>query len=209
LALLGLTPIAVKRCQAAEPGQQFSIAYRLTEPKTLHFDDPKTFAAHLEQCQKLGCEVTHAEHAGHGDVTYKSPRWRALTVPNDELVHQWEGWLQAAGFETLHGHAEEGHAHEAGEHSHDHDHAGAAEEEVVYRLPNWATLTVQQPADADELVAIAQGLGCEVKTSKQGNSAVVSIHCPNAMHIECATHEAAEFWHAWLTKTGFEASHED
>src|SRR5688572_24240182 len=100
LTVLGVASIAAERCQAEAAGQQFSVAYRLSEPKTLHFNDPKTLAAHVEQCQKLGCEVTHGEHAGHGDVTYKSPRWKALTVPSDELVHQWEGWLQAAGFET-------------------------------------------------------------------------------------------------------------
>jgi hypothetical protein len=28
-------------------------------------------------------------------------------------------------------------------------------------------------------------------------------------HIECPSHEVAQFWQQWLTKTGFEAKHED
>ena len=96
---------------AQAPPAEATIAYRLVEPKTMHFEDPQKHAAHAEQVQKLGCEVAKNEHAGHGDVTYRCPKWKALTVANDELAHQWEEWFEGAGFETLHGHAEE---HEAG-----------------------------------------------------------------------------------------------
>lgn len=194
---------------AQSPPAESTIAYRLIEPKTMHFEDPQKYTAHSDQVKKLGCEVANNDHAGHGDVTYRCPKWRALTVASDELAHQWEGWLKGAGFETLHGHAEE---HEEGEghaHEHGHDHAEGENEEVAYQLASWVTLNPQQPADADELVAIAKGLGCEVQEARQPSGISVAIRCMSQKHIECPSHEAAQFWQQWLTKTGFEAKHED
>ena len=189
---------------AAQGPEAESIAYRLVDGKTMHFDDPQKHAAHTEQVQKLGCEVSQGEHEGHGDVTYRCPKWKVLTVANDELVHQWEEWLKGAGFETLHGHAEEHGGEQA--HAHDHAHEGAAHEEVTYRLANWVTVNTQQEGDAEELVAIAKGLGCEVEQAEQGG---IAIRCVQKMHVELPSHEAAEFWQRWLTETGFEAQHED
>lgn len=210
IALAGVAICTQARTSAAQvPPAEATIAYRLVEPKTMHFEDPQKYAAHAEQVQKLGCEVAKNEHAGHGDLTYRCPKWKALTVANDELAHQWEEWFESSGFETLHGHAED---HEAGHedaHAHEHEHGEGEHEEVTYRLANWVTLNPQQPIDADELVAIAKGLGCEVQESRQPGALSISIRCTDQKHIECPSHEAAQFWQQWLTKTGFEAQHED
>ena len=130
-------------------------------------------------------------------------------MASDELAHQWEDWLKGAGFETLHGHAEEHEGGEGHEHEHGHDHAEGEHEEVTYQLANWVTLNPQQPGDADELVAIAKGLGCEVQEARQPSGISISIRCMSPKHIECPSHEVAQFWQQWLTKTGFEAKHED
>lgn len=194
--------------QAQAPAVESTIAYRLTEPKTVHFDDDQKLAAHLGQVQKLGCEVTQGEHAGHGDVTYRCAKWKGLTVASDELAHQWEEWLKGAGFETLHGHSEE---HEEGhEHAHDHGHEhGEEAEEVTYTLSDWVTVSPKDPGEADELVAIAKALGCEVKEVREPEAIKVSFRCLDQKHIECSSHQAAEFWQQWLAKTGFKAEHAD
>ena len=196
--------------RAQTPAAESTIAFRLTEPKTIHFDDAQKYSAHLAQVQKLGCEVTQGEHAGHGDVTYRCPKWTALTVASDELAHQWEEWLEGAGFETLHGHSEEhaGDHEHADEHGHGHEH-GEEAEEVTYTLADWVTLKPNSPSDAGELVAIAKALGCEVKEARGPVTIEVSLRCADQKHIDCSSHEAAEFWQQWLSKTGFKAQHSD
>jgi len=195
-AALAILPNA----SAEEPKAETSIAYRLPDGKTMHFDDPQKAADHLQAVQKLGCEVAKAEHAGHGDVSYRCTKWKALTVENDKLAHQWQEWLTGAGFETLHGHPEDGHEH-GGAHAHEHAHEGETHEEVTYQLPGWITLHPQQEDEAKELVAIFKGLGCELREARHEGHSDLSIRCPKAMHIEVASHEAAEFWQKWLTKT--------
>jgi hypothetical protein len=200
--------VAVSQAQPAGPATESTIAFRLTEPKTVHFDDAQKLSAHLGQVQKLGCEVTQGEHAGHGDVTYRCPKWSALTVASDELAHQWEEWLEGAGFETLHGHSEE----HAGDHDHAHEHGhehGDEAEEVTYMLADWVTLKPNNPSEAGELVAIAKALGCEVKEARGPVAIEVSLRCVDQKHIDCSSHEAAEFWQQWLSKTGFKADHAD
>lgn len=209
-AWLAIAQLQIATASAQQPPTEATIAYRLVQPKTMHFEDAQKYAAHSEQVRKLGCEVSQGEHAGHGDVTYSCPKWKALTVANDDLAHQWEEWFEGAGFETLHGHAEEHEGHDdADDHGHEHAHGEVEHEEVTYRLANWLTLKPQQPGEADELVAIAKGLGCEVQESRQPTAIVISIRCADQKHIECPSHEAAQFWQQWLTETGFEAQHED
>lgn len=200
--------VATSHAQTPAPAAESTIAFRLTEAKTVHFDDAQKLSAHLEQIQKLGCEVTQGEHAGHNDVTYRCPKWTALTVANDGLAHQWEDWLKGAGFETLHGHSEE-HAAEH-EHPNEHGHEHAEEdEEVTYTLADWVTLKPNNPGEAAELLAIAKALGCEVKEARGPVAIEVSIRCIGQKHIDCSSHEAAEFWQQWLSKTGFKAEHTD
>lgn len=209
-----LAAVAVLRVNTRAFGQEThaesTIAYRLPENKTLHFDDLQKASAHLDAVKKLGCEVTPAGHDGHNDVTYRCPKWKSLTVATDELAHQWEEWFQAAGFETLHGHSEEHEGEHAGEHPEEHAHEhGEGHEEVKFRLANWVALPAQQELDAQELLAVAKALGCEVQETQQTGGPAIQIRCVEEKHLELPSHEAAEHWQQWLTKVGFEATHED
>ena len=94
---------------AAEPP---SVAYRLRQTKTVHFDDAGKAQLHLETVRKLGCEAVMDSHGGHMDVSYRLTSWKALTLVSDQTAHQWEDWMKKSGFETLHAHGE------------DHDHSG-------------------------------------------------------------------------------------
>lgn len=214
IAIFSLVVLQIQttNLSAEEHGEEATIAYRLPENKTMHFDELQKASEHLEAVKKLGCEVAPAGHDGHNDVTYRCPKWKSLTVATDELAHQWEGWLEAAGFETLHGHEEEHEAgHESGEHhaeEHAHEH-GEGHEEVKFRLANWVALTAQPGLDAEEMLTIAKALGCELQEAQFAGSAVTQIRCVEEKHLELPSHEAAEHWQQWLSKVGFEATHED
>lgn len=227
LAIFG--PIGIVAAQQAQPAQEraedSTLAYRLADGKTMHLDDAKKASDHLATVKKLGCEVSEGDHEGHGDIIYRCLKWKALTVADDKLAHQWEGWLKGAGFETLHGHAaddhdehtadHEHHAEEAKEqaeeHGHEHGHEAGKHEEVVYRLPGWVTLHPQTVDEAQELIAIAKGLGCEVREDRHEGEqhGDVSIRCAEWTHVELPTHETAETWQTWMANIGFETRHED
>lgn len=202
---------------AEEEAGQSTIAYRLLENKTLHFDNGQKASEHLAAVRELGCEVAPAAHEGHNDVTYRCPKWRALTVASDELAHQWEEWLHAAGFETLHGHDAE-HDHEHGheenanhaadpqsEHSHEHK---DEHEHVEFRAAGWVTLPPQDGVDHQELITIAKALGCEVKEAQQDSGPTLAVRCMEWKVLELQSHEATESWEKWLIKAGFEVKHE-
>ena len=100
---------------AAEPrsvAKPPSVAYRLKETKTIHFDDTRKAQLHLQTVRKLGCQAKMDDHGGHMDVSYRLTSWSALTLTTEQAAHQWEGWMKKSGFETLHAHGE------------DHDHSG-------------------------------------------------------------------------------------
>lgn len=223
LALFGPTGIVIAQ-PAQKRGEESTIAYRLTAGKTMHFDDSKKAGEHLATVKKLGCEVSQEDHEGHGDVVYRCPKWKALTLADDKLAHQWGEWLKGAGFETLHGHAADDHDHHAGEahehaedhahedvesHAHEHGHKAGKHEEVSYRLPSWVVLHPQKEDEAQELIAIVKGLGCEVREDRHEGHGDVSIRCAEWKHIELASLEAAESWQKWMTTTGFETRHVD
>lgn len=215
LALLGQISIVIAQ-PAQKPAEESTIAYRLAAGKTMHFDDAKKAGEHLATVKKLGCEVSEGEHEGHGDVAYRCLKWKALTVADDKLAHQWELWLKDAGFETLHGHAADDHDEHIGEskehaeeHAHEHDHKGDKHEEVAYRIPGWVVLHPQKEDEAQELVAIVKGLGCEVREARHEGHSDVSFRCVEWKHIDLPSHEAAEAWQKWMTTTGFETRHEE
>lgn len=122
---------------AAEPP---SIAYRLKQTKTLHFDESRKADLHLETVKKLGCEAVMENHGGHMDVSYRLTSWKSITMADEATAHKWEDWMKKSGFETLHAHGEDhahgvaaaaatdphaGHDHAAGDHA-GHDHGAAS-----------------------------------------------------------------------------------
>ena len=204
--------------QAQPPavGNPSSVAYRLRETKTIHFEDVQKAQLHLETVKKLGCEAKMDDHGDHQDVMYRLKLWTALTLADEKTAHQWEGWMKRSGFETLHAHGEDhdhdDHDHGPSEglgdgHSHDdgHDHG---EEVLSYSLPEWKTEHAQDQKGADELVAILKGLGCEVRADQHDGHGDVVFRCPRPMHLELASHKAASGWEDWLKKTGFRTQHD-
>lgn len=191
--------------------QPVAIAYRLSKWKSMHFDSGDKAKKHAAAVKKLGCETKTENHSGHIDVTYRQGAWKALTLSDDKVAHQWEAWLKGAGFETLHGHAD---SHENGKDAHaGHDHAGHdhgpnGAESIAFRLTKWKTVHYEKQSDVDQLVAIAKGLGCEVRQEKHGSHNDVAIRCTEWKHAEFPSHASAAKWEKQLQKLGFEARHE-
>lgn len=217
LIIASLCLFAISAGTASAAGE--AIAYRLPKWNTMHFEDSAKAKQHLAAVKKLGCEAKEDSHSGHIDVAYRSGQWRSLEVATDKLAHQWEAWLKGAGFETLHGHAENhaGHDHDGADHAgHDHaghDHAGHnhgpnGAEEVAYRLPRWKTVHFKDKAQMEEFVALMKGFGCEVRAEAHSGHVDTSVRCPEWKHIELPTHKVAQSWESWLAKNGFEVRHE-
>ena len=66
---IGSTQLFAQRTPVGNPP---SIAYRLKETKTIHFDDARKAQLHLDAVKKLGCEAKMDDHGGHMDVIYLS-----------------------------------------------------------------------------------------------------------------------------------------
>ncbi len=197
------------------------IAYRLSGWKEKHFEEPGKANEHLAAVKKLGCEAKIDNHDGHTDVVYRSTRWKSMEVASDKLAHQWENWMKKSGFETLHGHSanhggdehaghehgEKGHeGHNHAEHDHaGHDHAPGQAEEVAYRLIEWKSMRNEDPGELAELVAMMNGLGCEIRTESRSS---ISIRCRQWKHVEVPSHKEADAWQAWLKSSGFEVTHD-
>ena len=197
--------MAVTTTTVASAGQDdevFIVAYKLAKPTTIEFDDPGKAKAHAAALTKLGCKSKSESHEGHIDVTYQQPRWTAVTVGSEELVHKWQDWLIDAGFETLHSEDPE---HEAG-HDHGHQHEGV--EVIAYQMKDWGNKHFEQAGTSDEFIVVCKALGCEIKEDVHDGHADIQFRCLKARHIECPSHEAAEARAEWLTKLGFSVKHE-
>jgi hypothetical protein len=219
---------------AAEPrsvAKPPSVAYRLKETKTIHFDDTRKAQLHLQTVRKLGCQAKMDDHGGHMDVSYRLTSWSALTLTTEQAAHQWEGWMKKSGFETLHAHGEDhdhvghdqaSHNHGAADESHaghnhsladghfhgdGHDHGHESAEIVTYSLPNWTTAHTRDSRESDELTAVLKGLGCEVRTGRHDDHGDVVFRCSRPMHIEFPSHRAASGWEDWMKRTGFRTQH--
>ncbi len=197
------------------------IAYRLSNWKEKHFEEPGKANQHLAAVKKLGCDAKLDNHGEHTDVVYRSTRWRSMEVANDQLAHQWENWMKNSGFETLHGHSaihashdhaghnhggkgQEGHNHAEHDHS-GHNHGPGQAEEVAYRLADWKSMRNEDPGELAELVALMNGLGCEIRTESRSS---ISIRCRQWKHVEVPSHKVASAWQAWLKNSGFEVTHD-
>ncbi len=211
--MLATTVIVMTWASSGMAQETFVIAYRLGDWKTMEFENPTKGQQHLQAVKNLGCEARSENHNGHLDVTYRLSNWRPLELASDKLVHQWEGWLKASGFETIHGHGDNhaqghvGHNHAAEDHA-GHEHGPNREESIAYRLPNWKTLHFETEDERKQLIAIAQGLGCEIRQESHDGHNDVLIRSPRWMHAEFPTHATAEYWEQWLKRTGFETKHE-
>ena len=192
--------------------EEFIVAHRLQQWHTEHFEDATKSQQHTAALKQLGAEIRTDGHEGHFDVTYRSVGWKPLRVDSDELAHQWEGWLKAAGFETLHGHRpghEEDAHHEPAGHGHKHGPGEQQEEIVLYRASAWASQHFEDAVKAEELFTVAQALRCEVQKAGHEGHTDIRFVCPEWTEIEFPDHETAEAWMNWLTTAGFEVQHDD
>jgi hypothetical protein len=182
------------------------IAHRLQEWQTKHFDDPAKAQQHADALKKLGAEVRFDQHSGHTDVAYRSVGWKPFRVGSDELAHQWEDWLKASGFETIHGHSpdHEKHAHHEG-----HDHDSEHHEVILFRSIRQQSQHFNDAAAANEFVTIVQALGCDADKSEHAGHTDVRFVCPTWMAVEFPDHKTAEGWMKWLKSAGFEVQHDD
>jgi hypothetical protein len=222
----GLENSPLSAAQPSSMAELPSVAYRLKETKTIHFDDAGKAQLHLQTVRKLGCEARMDDHGGHMDVSYRLKSWTALTLDTEQTAHQWEGWMKKSGFETIHAHGEDhdhaGHDHGTAGDSHaghqhgladghfygdGHDHGHQSVEIVSYSLPNWMTTHTRDQREADELVAILKGLGCEVREGRHDDHRDVVFRCLRLMHIEFQSHRAAAGWEDWMKSTGFRTQH--
>ena len=205
---LGIGSVQLQ-AQPPAAGNPPSVAYRLLETKTIHFEDAQKAQLHLDSVKKLGCEAKMDDHGDHQDVMYRLKSWKALTLADEKTAHQWEDWMKKSGFETLHAHGED---HDHGDHDHEPGHAHGdghdhGEEELSYSLTEWKTEHAKDQRSAAELIAILKGLGCEVRADEHDGHGDVVFRCARPMHLELSSHKAAEFWEGWLKKTGFRTQH--
>lgn len=89
---------------AVNAQEKFSVDYRRTTWKTLHFKDAKKAQLHYDTVKYLGCEAKKDAHGDHIDVTYRCTTWRTISLKTHDAAHEWERWLKASGFETKHEH---------------------------------------------------------------------------------------------------------
>lgn len=195
--------------------EEFVVAHRLREWHTRQFEDAAKAQQHAAAVKQLGAEVRVDSHETHVDVIYRSANWKPLRIESDELAHQWEGWLKAAGFETLHGHSpdHEEHAHDE-EHGHEgekdgHDHDEEHGEVVLYKTPTWATQHFTDKVAASQFITIAQALRCEVKPVVHEGHTDIQFRCPKWTAVEFVDHKTAEKWEKWLASAGFDVRQED
>lgn len=85
-----------------------AVEFRLVKWKKLHFEaaqagDQKQITATLK---RLGCQVKEDRHRGHTDVSFRSPVWSTIRLPDHATADQWMRWLKATGFETKHSHGQ-------------------------------------------------------------------------------------------------------
>ena len=220
IAMGAMTP----QLSAAEPS---SVAYRLKETKTMHFDDVRKARLHLDAVKKLGCEAKMDDHGNHFDVMYRLTTWKALTLADERTAHQWEDWMKKSGFETLHAHGDNGHAghnhgladgHFYGDghnhglsdghfHGDGHDHSSGAAEVLTYSLREWKTTHTRDRREAEELTAVLKARGCDVRSQAHGDHDDVVFRCPRPMHLDLPSHRVASGWESWLQRTGFRTEH--
>lgn len=201
LMALAFTMVLMPTLASAFEDEKFVIAFRMVKPTTMEFEDAAKGKAHIAALKKIGCTAKPENHDGHMDVTYQQPKWTELTVASDELVHQWQGWLNKTGFETLHA--------DGAEEGHDHKHAHEGVEILQLQAKDWIVKHFDNESEAKEFVAIGKGLGCEIKQDIHDGHADVQLRCPETRHLECRNHEEAESRVKWLQELGFSAKHED
>ncbi len=171
-----------------------TLGFQLTDWKDAHFEDAKKAEQHFQTLKKLGCEVEKDGHAGHVDVRYRAKEWKTLNLANHELAHQWESWLQGAGFDVSHGHTDPAFA--------------KGPEAVEFRLVGWKQIHGQGGQEEKTLIDTLKKVGCDVRVEQHAGHSDISYRAPIWRDIHLADHKTADQWMNWLKANGFETQHE-
>ena len=194
LSLLALATSLWSNLAAEAADSPQSIAFRLTEWKSLHFDDEQEAKRQLQLLKKIGCESELKPHTDHTDLRFRASRWSKITLETHEAADEWEKWLKTFGFETLHGHDEA-------------PPKGAIA--VHYRMADSQSLHTKDAKQAQEMTAIFTGLGCKVQQAQHTGHIDLTISCSNWRNLIFESHEDAHVVQKWLDSEGFETSHEE
>jgi len=171
-----------------------SLAFQLTDWKSLHFDDANKATQHAATVNKLGCEVKQDNHAGHIDVAYRCAQWKEMKVKNHSMAVQWENWLTKSGFDVSHSHPDPAYA--------------VGPEAVEFRRMNWKQMHGDGSANEKQFVATLQQLGCEVRMEKHAGHSDIAFRAPTWRDVHVTDHSKADQLMAWLKQNGFEVRHE-
>ena len=181
--------VAASTCDAADA---FVVKFRLQKAKNAHFDDAKSAQALANTVKKLGGEAKQGSHAGHFDVSYVCPTWKAVSLKTHDEAHQWAHWLKANAFETVFVEPpKSGHL-----------------ETVAFRLPAGKSAHFDRVAEARSEFDTLQMLGCEVKQGSHAGHYDLSYRCTKWRTIGLEGHDDAHKWEKWLKTKGFETRHE-
>ena len=171
-----------------------TLAFQLTEWKTMHFDDAQKAAQHAETVKKLGCEVKQGSHSGHIDLSYRCADWKTLEVVDHKLADQWSSWLAASGFDVSHSHTDAAFA--------------LGPEAVEFRLVAWKQIHGKGSPEEAQMIEQLKKIGCDVVVEKHQGHSDIRFRAPTWRDIHLADHAAADQWTNWLKQNGFEARHE-
>ncbi len=80
------------------------VQFRRVEWAALHAHQPRQMSEYLALYRALGCETKQVKHGEHTDLQVRCATWRQVELPSHEAAHQWQKFLESAGFETAHEH---------------------------------------------------------------------------------------------------------
>jgi hypothetical protein len=85
-------------------GPREIVKYRLVEWRAQHVHQPQEVGQLTTLYRALGCEIESSQHSGHTDLRLRCPNWLEIELPTHDAAHQWQAFLDKAGFETQHEH---------------------------------------------------------------------------------------------------------
>ena len=199
-ASLSAQEATVAQPAATAGAKKLILGFRMMDWNAKHIHDADAAVTHAETLRKLGCEVKTVQHNGHSDVQCRTVYWKSLALDSQEQLQQWKAWLELAGFDVIHGHTA------SSEKAINAD--GTPKEVVKYRLADWRSQHIHQPAEVGQLTTLYRSLACEVENLDHAGHTDLRYRCPQWMEIELPSHDAAHKWQDFLKNAGFETAHE-
>ncbi len=166
-----------------------TISYQLLDWKGMHFHDSAQAQKHLEIVKKLGCVAKSGQHSGHIDVKYHCQEWKSISLDNAESAHQWQTWLQSAGFDVFRQQIDPSFSQGA--------------EGIEFRLSDWKTIHGDGSAEQAKFIDTLKKVGCDVRVVEHGDHSDIRFRAPTWCEIRIADQAAANQWTEWFKSQGF------